>query len=172
MGDLGHATQVIDAAVGLATLLVIVFGWVRFVRPRLAKATAEVTAVRDSILGRDEIRDSITGRVLAPSLDGMGVRQERTEDQVATLVLSQRQLTETVNRLAEQQQRLDNHEARITKLEEAAIERIVTRADSALGWAAVRAVANSGADESVGDASEDLADLDEDIDTAFGLDLD
>lgn len=99
-------------------------------------ARAKVTAVGDAILGREAVVDTITGKEIAPALPGMGVRMAHQEQQMEAI-------TAAVTRLASQHEALKDHETRISRLEEAAVERVVTRAESAAAWSAVEAVAKS-----------------------------
>ena len=114
----------------LATLLGVLVGWFRLVRPRILRGRSEVTAIHDSILGRDAIVDSITGREIEPALPGVGVRLAATEEHLGVLA-------QAVATIAESHVRLEDHEQRLTRLEEASVERIVSRAESAAGWRAM-----------------------------------
>jgi len=97
-------------------------------------ARTKVTAVSDAILGRDAVVDTITGREIAPALPGMGVRMAHQEQQMEAI-------TAAVTRLASQQEALTDHERRIKALEEASVERVVTKAESAAAFRAIEAVA-------------------------------
>lgn len=114
----------------------VILGWLRWVRPRMRRTVHEVAAIRDSILGRDAVVDSITGTELAPALPGVGVRLAETEKHLGVLA-------EAVATIAESHVRLEEHEVRIAALEAGAVERIVSRADSAAAWEAMRAAAES-----------------------------
>lgn len=127
---MNDAQTLVTFILGLAALGGILLGWLRWLRPRLHRAQAEAVAIRDSIIGRDAIRDSITGREIAPALPGVGVRLEAQERHLGVLA-------DAVASLAQSHDRLEDHEHRITKLETAAVERIVARAESAAGWRAV-----------------------------------
>lgn len=139
--DLEQTNALIGLGIGAATLLGIVIGWMKWVRPRIRKGVDQVTGVRDAILGREAIVDSITGKELAPALPGMGVRMAQQE---AVSKLQQEQmtlLTDAVAKLANTHQRLDDHDRRLNALEAAAIERVATKAESVAAWRAVAAVA-------------------------------
>lgn len=99
-------------------------------------ARVKVTAVGDAILGREAVVDTITGKEIAPALPGMGVRMAHQEQQMEAI-------TAAVTRLATQHEALRDHETRIARLEQAAVERVVTKAESTAAWNAVEAVANS-----------------------------
>lgn len=144
----------VEAAVGT---LLAVGGVILAVRrkagPWWRQLVADLVKARDSINGRDEIKDSITGEVLVPAVDGIGVRmndaekrQQKTATELAVLVKQTKNLTETVQQLAETQlaqhhleRRVDDHERRIVKLENSQVERIVARAESAQAWSAMEA---------------------------------
>jgi hypothetical protein len=123
----------------LGALLSVLVGWFRWVRPRYRRTRSEVTAIRDSILGRDAIRDSITGREIEPALPGVGVRLAATEEHLGVLA-------QAVATIAESHVRLEDHETRISALEVASVERIVSRAESAAGWRAMEAAAKAAPD--------------------------
>jgi hypothetical protein len=124
-------------------ILSVLGGWLRWGRPRVAQAQREAVAMRDAILGRDSVRDTITGRELAPALPGIGVRMAHQEDQM-------RLLTDAVSKIADSHVRLENVEARVDRHDEdiailkaASAERIIARVESSQAWQAVEAVAKS-----------------------------
>lgn len=109
--------------------------------PGLIKAILrDLRGGRDALLGRDAVVDTITGEERVPALPGIGVRMAHQEQQMELL-------TEAVAKLASTHTRLENHETRILKLEEAAVERVVTRAESAAAWRAMEAAALATPDE-------------------------
>ena len=67
------------ALIGVMTLGAMIFGFFRWVRPKLKQASADIQAGRDALVGRDAIYDTITGKELAPALPGIGVRMATTE---------------------------------------------------------------------------------------------
>lgn len=83
----------------------------------------DAVAIRDSILGRDAVVDSITGKELAPALPGIGQRMDTVERALVAL--------------ADQHAAIEDHETRIKALEEARVERVVTQVESAAMWQAV-----------------------------------
>lgn len=120
------------SAVTVATALL---AWWRWARPRLKRWNWERQAKNDVLIGRPAVLDSITGKELAPPLPGVGVRMDL--------------LTETVAKLADTHLRIENHEERIKVLEEATVERVVTRAESAQAYRAIEAAINATPDEDV-----------------------
>ena len=113
--------------VGLGTLAAMALGWIRWIRPRIHSGRKEVVAVRDAILGREAIMDSITGKEIAPAVPGMGVRMATTEENL-------RVLADAVAKIADSHLRLDDHETRLKNLEDARVERVVNRVESAQAW--------------------------------------
>jgi len=114
-------------------------GWWKWVRPRLRNLALEAVAMRDAILGRDPVVDSITGRVIGPALPGIGVRMAHQEDQMVLL-------TDAVSKIADSYQRIERVESRVGKLEddvaslkEGQLERIMAHAESASAWSAMEA---------------------------------
>ena len=122
--------------VGVMTFGAMVFGFLRWVRPLARQVFRDLNSARDSIVGRDAVHDSITGKEIAPALPGIGVRMATTEQQMTVL-------TEAVAKIADSSARLDEHDARLKHLEEAAVERVVARAESTAAWRAVEAVAST-----------------------------
>lgn len=135
---------VIGCLVGAVTILSAVFAWVRWVRPSYRAAKSDFIAARDSIVGRDAVVDTITGRELAPALPGVGVRLDKQEQQMDLL-------TSAVAKIADSHVRLEDHEARIAKLEEAAVERVVARAESANAWRAMEKALDAAPPEDIED---------------------
>lgn len=121
-------------ALGIIALLSALAGfWVKWLRPKVRRASAEITEVRDNILGRPAIVNEITKKEVAPAVPSLGA-------QIAGLGEAVRELTKSHARLDNLETRVDKvegYEVRIIKLEEASIERIVTRAESAAGWTAM-----------------------------------
>ncbi len=136
---------------GLAALLGVLVGWLRWVRPRIRRGKSEVTAIRDSILGRDAIVDSITGREIEPALPGVGVRLAATEKHLGVLAESVASLVLMHERIDRVEMHDKVQDARIDKLEEASVERIVSRAESAAGWRAMEEAVKATPDHVVDD---------------------
>jgi hypothetical protein len=130
-----NATQTLLATLSAGILVLTgLAAWLRWVRPRIQKTRGEVVAIRDSILGRDPIVDTITGREIEPALPGIGVRMAANEHNLE-------RLTDAVSQIAQSHARLENHEERIVQLEAGAVERVMTKAESAAAWRAIAAVA-------------------------------
>lgn len=110
-------------AVGIAALATALTGWLKWVRPKWHRAKHDVTASRDSILGRAAVVDSITGAELSPALQGIGQR-------VATLEESQAAIGDALGQLANSSARLDSHDARIDRLEKSEQDRSLARTES------------------------------------------
>lgn len=130
----------VTLAISVLTLLGLIGGYLRWVRPRVHKAARQVVAVRDSILGREAYMDSITGREIEPALPGVGVRLAAQEVQMTAL-------TTAVTKVAESQARLENHEERISALEAGAYERIANKAESVAAFQAIEAALHANPEE-------------------------
>lgn len=137
---LDNAQAVSGIGMGLVVLLAAIGSWVRWLRPRVRKIGREVTGVRDSILGREAIHDSITGKEIAPALPGVGVRLAENERHLSVL-------SDAVAKIADSHVRLEDHESRIQKLEEAAVERVVGKAESIAAYRAIEAAAQASPPE-------------------------
>jgi hypothetical protein len=137
------------ALIGVITLAAMVVSFYRLVRPKLRRASSDIRAGRDALVGREAVFDTITGKEIAPALPGIGVRMATTELQMTTL-------TEAVATLADNDGRLTSLElwrADVDRwrgvVDAGAVERVVTRAESAAAWRAVEAVANGTPPEDV-----------------------
>lgn len=126
----------LGALAGATTVAVAILGWLRWLRPKLRHTLGQVGAVRDSILGREAILDSITGIELAPALPGVGVRLADQERHLGTLA-------EAVATIAADHHQIADHEGRIVRLEQAAVERVVGKAESVAAWRAMEAAAGA-----------------------------
>ncbi len=124
MPDLTSLNEFTATAGSALALLGVVVTWVKVLRPRWRKAHQEVVAVKTALIGRDEIRDPVTNELLSPAQEGIGVRQARTESQMEIL-------TDAVAKIADSHLRLENHEGRLKALEDAAVERVVSKVESA-----------------------------------------
>lgn len=142
-GVIENAGDAVGLALAVIALVSAVIGWLRWVRPKIHRGKREVTAVRDAILGRDPIVDSITGEEIEPALPGMGVRMAHQEQQSRDQQLQMQILTDAVSKLAESHTRLDAIENRVKVLEDSAIERVVARAEAAHAWRAMAAAAEA-----------------------------
>lgn len=150
--SLDQTSTSVGIILGVLAIVGAVVTHFRWIRPKIRAGKDVYVAGRDSLIGRPAIVDTITGKELSPALPGVGVRlanveagQLETRDalrHIATLLESQQA----------QDKRLDGLESRVHALEEGAVERIVTKAESASAWRAVEAVANGTppADESPG----------------------
>ena len=121
-------------------ILGAVLGWIRYVRPRMRRGYRRIVAVFDAILGREPITDSITGKEIAPAQPGIGVRMATTEENL-------RVLAEAVAKIADSHLRLDDHEVRLKNLEDARVERVVARAESAQAWRTIEKAIQAEPDE-------------------------
>lgn len=144
MPDIDASTRLI---VGIGSAMAFVGAWLAWLRPRLRKTRADGVAIRDAILGRDPVVDSITGKELAPALPGIGQRMAHQETQMSEMTRAVTQLAETHAQMAEVRAEVHGLSGRVKKLEEAAVERVVTRAESAAAWRAMEAAALAKPDD-------------------------
>ena len=114
----------------------VLAGWFKVIRPRYVRWQKRQTAKMDAILGREARYDSITGELVQPPLPGIGVRMANQEQGLIALAL-------TVEKIADSHERLNNHEARLKALEDARVEHVVSRAESAAAFTAMEAAINA-----------------------------
>jgi hypothetical protein len=146
--------QAAAAFLTLTAVVAAVGGWVKWLRPRFHKIVDEIAKVRDSILGREAVRDSITGAEIAPALPGMGVRMAHQEQQMELLTVTVTKLVDQQMQQQKLEQRVEEHEGRIAKLEADQVERVVARAESAAAFRAIETAIKAAPDVE-GDVVED-----------------
>jgi hypothetical protein len=130
------------ALIGVITLGALVFSFIRWVRPKLRQAGSDIRAGRDALVGREAVFDTITGKELAPALPGIGVRMATTETQMSVLTDAVAKLADNDGRLSSLEQWRNDVDQWRHLVDAGAVERVVTRAESAAAWRAVEAVAN------------------------------
>jgi hypothetical protein len=156
--SLDQTSMSVGVVLGLLGVAGIIIGHFKVFLPWWGGLKGQVVSGRDTLVGRPPIVDPVSKKVIAPALPSLGERLEvhQTEingslrDIVALLESQQAQ----DRRLNDHEDRLGEHGGRIRTLEEAAVERIVTKAESASAWRAVEAVANGH------DAPDESAELD------------
>lgn len=132
-----------DLAIATAVLGGVVVGWIRYIRPRWRRSKAEVVAVRDAILGRDAVLDTITGEERVPALPGIGVRTAKLEQGMELLSVAVTKLADQNAALVSIGRDVTDLQTRVDRLEAAAVERVVAKVESTAAWSAVEAVANT-----------------------------
>lgn len=84
----------------------------------------DVRALRDTILGRDPVLDTITGHELSPAIPGLGARMADQDERLD-------RLTTVVETLADVHVRVDALEVRVVAIEQNRdLERIVGKVES------------------------------------------
>jgi hypothetical protein len=156
---------------GLVVILGGIASYVKWMRPFLMAAKHDIVSGRDALLGRDEIRDTVTGKVLAPALPGMGIRMDTNEQQMSVVVDAVAQIAPALAKIADTQKWQEDAGVEITKLRTQQIEhqkqitenardiaelrhgyveRVMSRADSEAAFRAIEAVAqNNGTDDAL-----------------------
>ena len=142
-------TADIALAGAVVALITALAGWWRWVRPRIERVKKDGAAMRDAVLGREVVVDSITGRELAPALPGIGVWMAHQEDQMRLLTDAVSKIADSHRRLEHVEQRVDEIAVDVADLKAASMERIMARAESAQAWQAVEAVAKSTPPEQI-----------------------
>lgn len=130
--DTAHLSpgQILGGIVLLGGAVTVLAGWWKFARPRWKELQRKVSAVFDSVAGRDPIIDPSNGREISPALPGIGVRMSDMEDWRAQQAELMQSLTEAVTRLADQAPAIADLERRVTNLESATTERIVNKVEA------------------------------------------
>lgn len=140
-------TPGVQLAIGLLTLAGILLGVGRWALPRYRNARADARAIRDTLVGREAIRDTITGEEIRPAIPGIGARMADQEKHASRMAEEMVILTRAVADLASSQARLDDHERRITAIEQGHhLERLAGKAEAIHLYRAVEAIAKDEAD--------------------------
>jgi hypothetical protein len=142
--------DLLSKILGFALALVgAILGFLRWVRPKMRRAGSDIRAGRDALVGRDAVFDTITGKEIAPALPGIGVRMATTELQMSTLTEAVATLADNDGRLSSLEQWRNDVDRWRNLIDAGAVERVVTRAESAAAWRAVEAVANGTPPEDI-----------------------
>lgn len=136
----------VKTLLGLCALAGVAAGFLKWVWPLFKAFAQDLTSARDSIVGRAAVHDSITGRTVSPELPGIGVRMANQEVQMGELTRAVADLAKSHVRLDDLDGRVRAQNIRLVALEEAAVERVVSRAESAAAWRVVEAVARATPD--------------------------
>ena len=124
--------QAVTLVVGAIAIVAAIVGFFRWGLPKYRAARRTTRKVVATLVGTEEVRDPITNQLIRPAQPGVGV-------QVSDLRLAVTKLVEQqANTEALQGQVLDL-DKRVSELEAARAERVVTQIESAEMW---RAVAN------------------------------
>jgi hypothetical protein len=103
----------LQAIIVIGAAVTVLATFLRWIRPRLRNFFGDLRAIRDTLVGRPAMRDSITDRIIpGTALPGIGERMASQEQAVAAM-------SESVKALVENNQRLDDHERRIERMEDA-----------------------------------------------------
>lgn len=146
MGAVGAINAGLSMVLAVVAVGGAILSWIRWGRPRWRKLVEQIVGVRDAILGRDPVRDTITGAEIEPALPGIGVRMAHQEEKTDRITGTLEKLVDQQETLIKLHERVDGIDVRVRKLEEGAVERIVTRAESAEAFRAIQAVAGQNPD--------------------------
>ena len=122
----------IASLVGLATLIAGIAAFIRWGLPKYRAARRTTRKVVATLVGTEEVRDPITNQLVRPAQPGVGV-------QVSDLRLAVTKLVEQQANTEALQGQVHDLDKRVSELEAARAERVVTQIESAEMW---RAVAN------------------------------
>lgn len=143
--DLDHLTvaQACGAVITVGAVVGVLAAGRRWARPKLKAFVADVRKIRDSILGREPQYDSITGEERVPELPGIGVRMAHIEVRADTQDVRLDKITTALEKVADQTVAISDLQDRVTKLELAAVERVVGKAESIAAYRAIEAAHES-----------------------------
>ncbi len=142
--SLSQTATSLGIVLGLVSLVGALLAHYKVVRPWWRKLKGDVTSGRDVLVGRPPIIDPVSKKQIAEALPSLG---ERLEVHQTKINGSLQDIVTLLESQQAQDHRINDHEARLHALETAAVERIVTKAESVSAWRAVEAVANGNGDD-------------------------
>lgn len=137
-------------AVGAAATMLVTF--IRFIRPLWRNTKSDARAIRDTLVGREAVKDSITGEEIRPAQPGIGSRMADQELHARRQSTQLEILTNAVADMARASERLDamerNHAdlaQRVTAFEQGHhLERMAGKVESIQLLSTIETVAKSG----------------------------
>jgi hypothetical protein len=112
----GRGQRVLELIITFGAAVAVIWGFLKWVWPRLKVAAQTVVAFKNAVLGTEEVLHPDTGKTLVPAQPGLGARVASIEVTLTELVRTNR--------------RLDDHERRLGSLEEASAERAAARTET------------------------------------------
>jgi hypothetical protein len=137
--SLSQTATSLGIVLAVATLVGLWLTHYKVVRPWWRKLKRDVVGGRDVLVGRPAIIDPVTKKEIAPALASLGERLDSNQTEINGTL---RDIVSLLESQRQQQRWNEAMETRVTLLESGAVERIVTKAESASAWRAVEAVAN------------------------------
>ena len=142
MQFLDHLDAWAKALLTLSAAAAVLAGVWRWVRPKWRAGKADMRAIRDTLVGREATKDSITGEEIRPAIPGIGARMSHQEQQGARMEQQMGILTNAVADMASNQARLDDHERRLAAIEQGhLVERLASKAENIHLYDALEAIA-------------------------------
>lgn len=136
--NIDQTNEILALALALSGVMGALLGYLRWVRPRISRVLAVWTALVELLFGRpEEPENPITGAPAVPPVLGIGPRIAMQEQAQAEQGRQLAILTGAVAKLVDNESRLTVLEGRVTTLEEARVEQVVTKAESAAMWSAI-----------------------------------
>ena len=147
IADLDGWAQWLILVGGGAAVLAGVFRWGIGTKKRpgaYRRMKSDARAIRDTLVGRDPVLDSITGEEIRPAIPGIGSRVSSIEAQGATTAEQLSILTRAVADMAASTDRIDKLEERVTAIEQGHfLERLAGKAESIQLFSTIEAVAKA-----------------------------
>ena len=109
----------------------VLYGAYRWSAPRVRGLIDWFVGMTEAITGRPPMVDRATGKEVSPAVPALGVRLDHFQQGQDRLAIVVTDLTDLIRDQRAQDSRLDDHDQRITTLEQASLERTVVRAESA-----------------------------------------
>lgn len=127
----------------LAVAVAALASFARWVLPKYRNAKSDARAIRDTLVGREAQRDSITGEEIQPAIPGIGSRMADQERHARGMQHQMTTLTNAVADMASNQRRIDDLEQRVTAIEQGHhLERLAGKAENIRLYGALEAIAN------------------------------
>lgn len=135
---LEHVDLWLRVVIGIGAVVGLVAGYFRWAVPRMQRNEA----MSDAMLGRPEVKDR-SGAVVQPSQPGMPARVAELADAVKELVQMQHRVDKVEAEQNKLAARVDDLEGVTSQLQQAHLERIVSRVESTQAWGAIEAAAKA-----------------------------
>jgi len=107
----GSLSPILQFLVLLGAAVAVLVAFFRWIRPRIKSVGSDMRAIRDTLVGRPALHDSITDRIIpGTALPSIG-------DRMASQEVAMAEIAESLSKLADATDRLTSLENRMTRVE-------------------------------------------------------
>jgi hypothetical protein len=134
---LDNTQALVAIAAGLVMLAGSAWTFRAKVKPWWDGLRRDYVAGRDALVGREAVRDSITGRELSPALPGIGQRMANVETAIVAIAQQQEDIADLKHAVAVHDREIGRHGEDISELKAAVVERVVNKVEQTELWRTV-----------------------------------